>query len=264
MSSTPPTGGTPEPSFNDAFEAAVKNSSLGKVSTADQPTGAAILAAIGGIRGLIESILPSFVFLVVFLITKDVWLSALVPLVVAILFIVIRVIMKAPVTPAVTGAVGVGITAFLAIVTNRAENNFIPGILLNSVFLLAMVISLVVRRPLIGVFVAVLLGEEASDWRSVPRQRRLLTLATWIWAGLFAVRLAVEVPLYLAQNAAALAVAKLILGVPLYAVVLWVTWLLVRAVFPPKPKVVENESADPNGVDPNSVDPNSGGAPKVS
>lgn len=245
MSAVPPADGTPEPTFNDAFEAAVKKSSLGKVSAADAPTGAAILSAIGGVRGLIESIVPSFVFLVVFLITRDVWLSALIPLAIAILFIVIRVVMKAPVTPAVTGAVGVGITAFLAIVTNRAENNFIPGILLNCVFLLAMLVSLIVRRPLIGVFVAVLLGEEAANWRSVPRERRFLTLATWFWVGLFAIRLAVEVPLYLAQNAAALAVAKLILGVPLYAVVLWVTWLLVRAVFPPKPKVAEAEPVTP-------------------
>jgi len=232
-----------DPSFNDAFEAAVKKSSLGRVSAAEQPTGAAILSAIGGVRGLIESILPSFVFLVVFLITRDVWLSALIPLGVAVLFIVIRVVMKAPVTPAVTGAVGVAITAFLAIATNNASNNFVPGILLNCAFLAAMIVSLIVRRPLIGVFVAVLLGEEAANWRSVPRQRRLMTVATLFWVGLFGVRLAVEVPLYLADNTAALAVAKLILGVPLYAVVLWVTWLLVRAVFPPKPKAVEPQSA---------------------
>ena len=232
-----------QPNLNEALAKAVRKSSISNVASSEMPTGAAIVASIGGVRGLIESILPSFVFLVVFLITRNVWLSALIPLGVAILFIIIRVVMKAPVTPAVTGAVGVAITAFLAIATNNASNNFVPGILLNAAFLVAMLVSLAVRRPLIGVFVAVLLGEDAANWRVVPRQRRMLTLATWFWVGLFAIRLAVEVPLYLAQNAAALAVAKLILGVPLYAVVLWATWLLVRAVFPPKPKSVEPESA---------------------
>ena len=49
---------------------------------------------------------------------------------------------------------------------------------------------------------------------------------------MFALRLGVEVPLYLANNAAGLAVAKLVLGIPLYAVVLIITWLLIRSVFP--------------------------------
>jgi hypothetical protein len=59
----------------------------------------------------------------------------------------------------------------------------------------------------------------------------VLTIATWLWVGLFAVRLLVEVPLYLARQTEWLAGTKLLLGVPLYAAMLWVTWLLVRAVY---------------------------------
>jgi hypothetical protein len=59
----------------------------------------------------------------------------------------------------------------------------------------------------------------------------VLTVATWVWVGLFALRLAVEVPLYLTAQVELLAAVKLVLGVPLYAAVLWVTWLLVRTVF---------------------------------
>jgi hypothetical protein len=221
--------------LNDALGAAAKNSALGKVAAAEEFNGKAVIASIGGVRGLVESILPSFVFLVVFLITKDVVLSALIPLAVAVAFIVVRAVTKLQVTPAITGAVGVAITAILAISTNRAENNFILGIWLNVGYLVAFVISIVVRRPLIGVIVGFLLGEQAAHWREAKRERRMLTLLTWLWAGMFALRLVVEVPLYLAANAAGLGVAKLILGVPLYAVVLWITWLLVRSVFPPKP-----------------------------
>jgi hypothetical protein len=219
---------------NDALSAAARNSAIGKVTASDALSGPAILAAIGGVRGLIESVLPSFVFLVVFLITKDVWLSSVIPFGVAVVFIIVRAATKKPVSPAITGAVGVGITALIAVTTGRAENNFILGIWLNVGYFAAMLISIVVRRPLIGIIVGLLLGEQAANWREVPRERRMLTLLTWIWAGMFALRLVVEVPLYLAANAAALAVAKLILGVPLYAVVLWVTWLIVRSVYPPK------------------------------
>ena len=46
---------------------------------------------------------------------------------------------------------------------------------------------------------------------------------------MFALRLVVEVPLYLAgaQAVSYLGAARLILGVPLYAVTLWFIWLLV-------------------------------------
>lgn len=222
-----------QPNLNEALANAVRKSSISNVASSEMPTGAAIVASIGGVRGLIESILPSFVFLVVYLITKNVLLSALIPVGVAVLFIIIRVLTKLPIGPAVTGAVGVGITAALAIVTGRAENNFVLGILTNAAYLLAMLVSLVARRPLIGLIVGLLMGERAANWRQEPRQYRVLTLVTWVWVALFGIRLVIEVPLYLAGNVAGLAVAKLILGVPFYAVVLWVTWLLVRSIYPP-------------------------------
>ena len=59
----------------------------------------------------------------------------------------------------------------------------------------------------------------------------MATIATVLWALLPAIRLAVEVPLYLAEAADGLAIAKLVLGVPLYAILLWVTWLLIRTAW---------------------------------
>jgi len=230
-----------QPNLNEALAKAVRKSSLSSVTSTDMPSGAAIIASIGGVRGMVESILPSLVFLVVFLLSEDVLLSALIPVGVAVLFIIIRVATKLPISPAVTGAVGVGITAALAIITGRAENNFVVGILTNAAYLLAMLVSLVLRRPLIGVIVGLLMGERAANWRQEPRRYRVLTLVTWIWVALFGIRLVIEVPLYLASNVTGLGLAKLILGVPLYAVVLWVTWLLVRSVFPPES--VEDEGA---------------------
>ncbi len=231
-----------QPNLSEALAKAVGKSSISSVASGELPTGAAIVASIGGVRGLVESILPSFVFLVIYLLTKNLVLSALVPVGVAVLFIIIRMATKLPLAPAVTGAVGVGITAALAILTGRAENNFVLGILTNAAYLLAMLVSLVVRRPLIGLIVGLLMGERAANWRQEPRRYRVLTLVTWFWVALFGIRLAVEVPLYLAGNVAGLAVAKLILGVPLYAVVLWVTWLFVRSVFPPAVADSEGES----------------------
>jgi hypothetical protein len=49
-----------------------------------------------------------------------------------------------------------------------------------------------------------------------------------MWVGLFALRLLIQVPLYLADQVAVLGLAKLILGTPLYALLIWFTWLLAR------------------------------------
>jgi hypothetical protein len=59
----------------------------------------------------------------------------------------------------------------------------------------------------------------------------VFTVATLLWVGLFAARLLVQYPLYLVNNLGALGVARLIMGLPLYAAVLWLNWLLVREVF---------------------------------
>ena len=232
------------PSVNDALSAAARKSGFGKVAASETLDGAAIISAIGGVRGLIESGLPSFLFVVVYLISKDVLISSLVPVGVAVIFIVVRAATKLPITPAVTGAVFVAITAVLAISTDRASNNFVIGLGLNAVYGVVVLVSILVRRPVIGIIVGLLLGERAAGWRDDTKQYRALIGLTWLWVGLFALRLAVELPLYLSDNAAALGVAKLILGVPLYAVVLWVTWLFVRSIYPPQtPAVVEPGTA---------------------
>ena len=187
-----------------------------------------------------ESVLPTLVFLVLHLITKDVLVSTSVPVGVAVVFIIVRAATRKPMTPAVTGALLLAGTAVLAIVTNKAENNFLPGILINSAFTVAFLVSLVARWPAVGLFVGLLLGERVDGWREVPGQRAAFTIATWIWTGMYALRVAIEVPLYLASNVEGLAIAKIVLGVPLYALVLLATWFLIRSVLPSKPAGTEN------------------------
>jgi uncharacterized membrane protein len=55
---------------------------------------------------------------------------------------------------------------------------------------------------------------------------------TIVWVAMFAARLAVQAPLYYAGNLELLATFKLVMGLPLYAPLLVLSWLVVRAVFP--------------------------------
>lgn len=229
MAEPTPTPEQPEPSFRDALSAAARKSSLGKVPPGETPTAGALLAAMGGVRGLVESILPGLGFLVVFTITKELLPSVLAPLAVSVVFIVLRLVMRQPVTTAIAGALGVGISAGLALITNDANNNFVPGFFINGGVVLVMVVSLIVRRPFVGLIVSLLLNDD--DWRSNPAKVRVATIATILWTALSALRLAVQLPLYLAEATEALAATKLVMGVPLYAALLWVTWLLVRTAW---------------------------------
>lgn len=228
MAEQPPTGDE-VPTFRDAVSAAARRSGLGKVTPGETPTAGALLAAIGGARGLVESILPGLGFLVTYTITHNLVPSVLAPLGLAVLFIVIRVVSRQPVTTAFAGALGIGISAALALLTGNANDNFVPGFFINGGVVLVMIVSLLARRPFVGVIVGLLLGDD--DWRRNAAKLRVATVATILWASLSAGRLAVQVPLYLAESTEALAATKLVMGVPLYAALLWVTWLLVRTAW---------------------------------
>lgn len=216
--------------FAESFEAAARQSAFGKLNPGEAPSAHAIIGAIGGVRGIVESALPGIAFLVLFLATHNLLVSVLVPVGLALIFVVARAGARSPLTSAIAGAVGLAVTALLALITNNAVTNFVPGIVINVVCVLVLLISLAVRWPFIGVIVGFLVSD-AAGWREDRAQRRILTLATWLWVALFAIRLVLELPLFFANNVAALGVVRLITGVPLYALFLWVTWLLVRGVF---------------------------------
>ncbi len=218
----------PEPVKPGVADIAAK-SGWAVVTPGENPTASQLFAAIGGVRGLIESIAPGLLFLVVYTATASVVPSVLAPVAVSVILILVRIIRREPVMPAVSGAIGLALSAGIALFSGRAEDNFIPGFITNGVSIAVLLLSLLMRRPLIGVFAAALTADHG--WReSRPKYYRAL-IATVGWMGVFSLRLIVELPLYFAQATGALAAAKLILGVPLYAAMLWVTWLLMRGIF---------------------------------
>lgn len=222
----------PEPveTFREAFGSAVRKAGIGQVAPGEVPTGKSLLAAVGGVRGLIEAILPGLGFLVVYAITQQVLPSVIAPVIVAAVFVIIRLATKSPATPALAGVFGIALSAGLALFTGRAEDNFVLGLIINVASVLVLLVTLAVRWPLIGLIVGVLTNE-LTAWRRDTAKRRVLTLATWLWVALFSLRLAVQAPLYFTSQTEWLAGTKLLMGVPLYAAMLWVTWLLVKSVY---------------------------------
>jgi len=187
--------------------------------------------AVGGIRGMIDSSVPTVVFVVAYIATSNDLTIAVVSAVIAgIIVAAFRAIRHEPLQQVLYGFAGVAISALFAKYTGKAENYFLPGFLQNLGYGLAFLISILVRWPLIGVAMGFLTGE-GTRWRKDPPLRRVYYAASWVWAGLFFARLAVQVPLYFAGAIAALGVMKIVMGIPLYVGAAYITYRLLRPVW---------------------------------
>jgi len=235
--STPPRAAH-EPALGEVIgAAAAKNTGLGALAGEQAPSGNALLRAVGGVRGLCEAVLPGLAFIVLYTALMTPLPDTAVPIalgasvLIALVFTLWRVLKKENATQAVAGLIGVGASAILALATNRPSNNFLLGLGIDALYGVAFLVSVFVRWPVIGIAVGYLYGEGVK-WRGQPAKYRIAVIATLLWTALFAARLVVQVPLFLADNTAALAIAHLVMGVPLYVPVLLVTWLLVRGAYP--------------------------------
>ncbi|WP_306231153.1 DUF3159 domain-containing protein [Agrococcus beijingensis] len=225
----------PEPTFADQVGAAIRSSKLGHLDPSAKPSADALLGAMGGVRGLFESLLPGILFLVLYATTKDVLISVLVPLVVSVGFVTWRVVQKGQPVLAFAGLIGVGISAAVALITGQGEDNFLWGFTVNAVLVVVLLVSMLARRPLVGLIAGGLTAKPYA-WRTERAKRAVAWRATVLWLVVIGARLAIQVPMYLAADAGvrgaveALAATKLVMGVPLYLAALWVSWLMVRAV----------------------------------
>ena len=187
--------------------------------------------ALGGRRGIIDSGAPTVVFVVVYLLTSnDLSLAIWSALGAGALIAVWRLVRRESLQQILAGLIGVGISAFVASRTQTGEGYFIPGLLQNIGYAAAFLISILVGWPLIGVIIGFLTGQGVR-WREDPELRRIYAAASWIWVGLFGLRVAVQGPLYLAGWVGALGFAKVIMGIPLFIAAGYFTYLVLRPVF---------------------------------
>lgn len=122
--------------------------------------------------------------------------------------------------------------ALLALYTGRAEDFFLPRIVANAGSLIAWLVSIAVRWPLLGLVVGTLTGHPTL-WRRDPDLVRGYSRASWVWVSQYAVRVVVFVGLWAAGHTAALAVAQAVLTWPLVVVCVAASWPLVRSALPP-------------------------------
>jgi hypothetical protein len=201
--------------------------------------------AVGGVRGLLESVVPFAVFSGVYAITDELRPSIIAALVPAVLLALWRIIAREPLTQAVSGVVGIGIGAWIASRTGNASDVFVPSILKNTASAAVCAISVFVRWPIVGLVIGPVTGEMLA-WRQHPERYAAFRLVTWFWAAMFLVRLAVQVPLWLADQTVLLGTLNaFVLGLPLFGLTVWLSWLVLRRVPPAKPAAATSSESDP-------------------
>ncbi|MFZ3392882.1 DUF3159 domain-containing protein [Rhodococcus sp. BL-253-APC-6A1W] len=185
-----------------------------------------MLEQLGGISGLVYSTLPVLVFVPVnswWGLTAAIWAAVAV----ACGVLAWRLIRGTPIQPAISGFIGVAVCAFIAYRTGDAKGYFLFGIYASLIYGGAFVVSVLVRRPLVGVVWGMLNGQ-GSRWRSHKDAVRAYDIATVAWALVFLARYLVQNHLYDADETGWLAVARIGMGWPLTGLVLLVTLWAVR------------------------------------
>ena len=227
------------------------------------------LSAMGGVRGLVEAILPGLIFIIVFLISHQLTYAIIASLALAVVTVIARLIQRSSVQQALGGIFGILIGVFWAWRTGDATDFFAFALWQNAAYLVVVLLAQLLAWPAVGVVLellrfsmsakevgaepvqpAVALGTTISTdasadaaikqpastnpfhgfaaWRNDPELMKRYRLATWFWIALFAVRLAVQVPLFLGQSVGWLGLARIIMGVPLWGLTLYLTWAVLH------------------------------------
>jgi hypothetical protein len=154
-----------------------------------------------------------------------------------VLLLVVRVAQRQTVQFVLNALIGIGIAAVFALRSGEAQDAFLPGIIYNAVYAAVMVASVVVRWPLVGLFLGSVTGDP-TGWRSDRGLVRLCSTLTLVLAAPCVLRVAVQYPLWLGGEdmVAWLGAAKLALGWPLQVGALaTMAWLLSRNATPLRP-----------------------------
>jgi len=187
--------------------------------------------AIGGWRGIIDSGIPTLVFVVAYLVTsQNLSQSVIAALASGAVIALWRLLRHEPLHQIGAGFVGVLVSAGFAKYTGKAEDFYLPGLLTNVAYGTAFLVSVLIRWPLIGVFLG-FFTNQGTAWRKIPDQRRVLAAATWIWVAVFMGRLLVQVPLYLADSVTALGIVKIVMGWPLFLAAAYFTYRVLEPTY---------------------------------
>ncbi|WP_290050859.1 DUF3159 domain-containing protein [Amycolatopsis solani] len=187
-----------------------------------------VFTAIGGWRTVAEGVASRLLFLVGYLSTGHVLVSALVAVAGVLVFAVVRVCTERKWWQAGVGLAVVGLSAALAGGTGHGADFYLPDIVRGAVAGAVFLLSMLVRLPLVGVLVEVARGERFA-WRRDGARRRCYQLCTALLLAKSVLATAVMVPFYAAGEVVPLGIASTVLGAPAMGLCVYWVWRILRA-----------------------------------
>lgn len=204
--------------------------------TVEQVIRHRLSTALGGWRGSLEAAAPMVAFVVVWTWQKDVMTAVAAAGVLTVVLAVVAVIQKQSLQFILSAVFATAIAAFFALRSGKAQDAFLPGILTSAAWGVGTLVSVLVRWPVVGFMVGAgdpRMAEDPFAWRRDPGLVRVCQRLTLVLVALYAVRVAVMLPLYFAGQVAWLGVTKVALGWPAWVVAVAVMgWILMRGNTP--------------------------------
>jgi hypothetical protein len=188
-----------------------------------------VLSAFGGKKGLIDSGVPSIVFLVTFNINKDLQSALIAAIAISALLTITRLAMRDTIQHAISGFVGILICAWFANRTGNPSDLYIPKLLTNLGYGMLYLLGNLAGWPILGLMLGPILGENLL-WRNHPERKRAYIQAGWLWVAMFFTRIAVQYPIYKSGNLNLLGTVNLAMGYPLFIATAYGSWLIIRRV----------------------------------
>ena len=197
-----------------------------------------VIDSIGGVRGIIESMLPGLLFVICFVVTRNVQTTVIASAVLAVLQVVIRLIQRQPLMGVISGLVSIAICLIWVWTSHKAGDYYMLGFITNAVYGVFLAISLIVRVPALGLVIESIrkmptenFGAWLHEWLDYKPLKRAYMYVTGLWICVFALRLILQVPLYLMNHIVWLGTVRLIMGLPFWALAIWVSYLIIATPF---------------------------------
>ncbi|HEX3930538.1 MAG TPA: DUF3159 domain-containing protein [Nocardioides sp.] len=201
--------------------------------------------ALGGVRGVVETAVPTLTFTTVWLLSRQLGVALGASVAVGVVELAARLVQRQTVKFCVNSLVGIAVGSLFVYLAARRGGSaddqalayFVPGLLYNIGYAIAIALTCLTGWPLVGFVIGSVTGDPTA-WHDDRQVVRLCSRLTWLLVLPCAVRALVQGPIWLAGHSGsisadsavtALGVLKVVMGWPLQLAALGaMSWLLSR------------------------------------
>ena len=182
--------------------------------------------SLGGARGMIESALPFIAFTIAWVISRQLYPALAAAVGTALLLALIRLIQRQSIKYVMQAVIPTAIAVLIATHTGRAQDVFLPGILYNGALAVLSLVTVAIRKPLVGFVIGAAVGD-TTGWTKDRGLVKMTSKLTLVLAVPYVTRFVIQLPLFLADQVVLLGIAKVVLGWPMLIAALTVIGLML-------------------------------------